>query len=368
MKNDSHDDRHLDAQLGHGHCARAVHYDRTAYAHPRHQQQVLRRAILEHLNRHRLLRATELAAAVAPERAYEAALSAVQRQLAQLLQERLVQRATIAGHTVYALTQRGARELEDLRLQHEPGQPSEAASSPWGYWPAPRALAKRLADRSNPQHTLLIAQTVIAAESRGLRGYTEAELRAWLKKPPLVVEQDDGQRKGLWPDALLIGASQNQPYLIWVEIDRSRRGSQRLSDLVSLVRSAGAAVRVPHPGAQAEGSHEHSTTLRLQRIVVLTRNAAIARANASHLQPRIRVGLTGDRGLVPRSSHSWDVLGDLERRLPDGRVGTVRRVVAMLTMLPWPRPQRDAWFEHMTLPWPLAQGQWPVARPVRFDA
>ena len=52
--------------------ARRVHYDAQRYAHPHAQQQSLERAVLEHLNRHRLLRAVDVAAAIAADRRFEA--------------------------------------------------------------------------------------------------------------------------------------------------------------------------------------------------------------------------------------------------------------------------------------------------------
>lgn len=91
--------------------------------------------MLEHLNRHRLLRAVDVAAAIAADRRFDAAMSAAQRQLARLVAERLVQRSVVAHQTVYALTQRGAHRLAELRGD-EVGSPP----APWTAWPAAQPL------------------------------------------------------------------------------------------------------------------------------------------------------------------------------------------------------------------------------------
>lgn len=335
--------------------ARRVHYDAQRYAHPHAQQQSLERAVLEHLNRHRLLRAVDVAAAIAADRRFEAAMSAAQRQLARLVEDRLVQRSVVAHQTVYALTQRGAYRLVELRGD-DPGAPPQ----PWTAWPAVRPSARRVADRSNPQHALLISQTVIAAEALGLTAWTETELRALLKTPPLTVAVD-GKPRGLWPDAFIVLPGASGPQLVWVEIDRSRRGSRRLADLTALVRAAGCAVRVP-----GSGSHEGERIMPLRRIVVLTGSTGIARADLSHLLPRVTVGFTGDSGLVHRGAGLYDVLVDAEQRLSGGRVQTVRRVGARLLVQPWSVPSPREWFDSSALPWSLSSGQWPPAQPMRL--
>jgi len=331
-----------------------VHYDACRYAHPRAQRDALERALLEHLNRHRLLRAVDLAAAVAPERRFEAAMSAAQRQIARLVQARFVQRSVVSHQTIYALTQRGAHRLAELRGD-DPGSPP----APWTAWPSIRSSARRVADRSNPEHSLLIAQTVIAAEARGFTAWTEAELRSLLKTPPLFVEVD-GTRRGLWPDALVLLPTSSGTQLVWLEIDRSRRGSRRLADLTALVRAAGCAVRVP----AADGGER---VLPLRRIVVLTASTGIARADLSHLLPRVTVGFTGQSGLVHGGQGLYDVLVDAEQRLPGGRVQTVRQIGARLLVQPWSTPSPRAWFDSGALPWSVPSGRWPSACPVRFD-
>lgn len=336
-------------------ASRKVCYDALQYPHPRAQQQRLERAVLEQLNRHRLLRAVDLAAAVAPERAFDAAMSAVQRQIARLVQQRLVQRSVVAHQTVYALTQRGAHRLEALRGDG-PGTPP----APWCVWPAVHASARRVADRSNPEHTLLISQVVIAAEARGLTAWTESELRTLLKTAPLVVDVQR-TRRGLWPDALLLMPSGSGLQLWWVEIDRSRRGSQRLADLAALVRAAGSTVRVP----TADGGER---LLPLRRITVLTSSLSIARADIGHLQQHVTVGLTGKSAVVQRDEGLFDVHVDVEQRLADGRVQVVTQTGARLVVRPWTQPGPGAWFDSGALPWRVTNGAWPPAQALRFAA
>lgn len=336
---------------------RRVLYDAHRYAHPHAQQQYLERAVFEHINRHRLLRAVDIAVAIAADRRFEAAMSAAQRQLARLVEDRLVQRSVVAHQTVYALTLRGAYRLAELRGD-DPGSPPAA----WTVWPTVRSSARRVSDRSNPAHSLLISQTVIAAEARGLTAWTEAELRSLLRTPPLTVDVD-GKARGLWPDAFILLPSASGPQLVWVEIDRSRRGSQRLADLTALVRSAGCAVRVP-----SIGGNEGERVMPLRRIVVLTGSTGIARADLSHLLPRVTVGCTGDSGLVHRGPGLYDVLVDAEQRLSGGRVQTVRQIGARLLVQPWTVPSIRAWFDSGALPWSLSSGQWPPAQPLGFTA
>lgn len=337
----------------HTRVPRRVHYDARRYAHPQAQQLRLERAVLEHLNRHRLLRAVDIAAAVVADRRFEAAMSAAQRQLARLVQGRFVQRSVVSHQTIYALTQRGAHRLAELRGD-DPGSPP----APWTAWPSIRSSARRVADRCNPAHSLLIAQTVIAAEARGFTAWTETELRSCLKTPPLFVEVD-GTRRGLWPDALVLLPASSGSQLVWLEIDRSRRGSRRLADLTALVRAAGCSVRAP----AADGGER---VLPLRRIVVLTASTGIVRADLSHLLPRVTVGFTGERGLVHGGQGLYDVLVDAEQRLPGGRVQTVRQVGARLLIQPWARPDARTWFDSGALPWVLPAGAWPAAQPLAF--
>lgn len=329
---------------------RTVQYDAHHYPHPKTQQKRLERAVLEHLNRHRLLRAVDLAAAVAPERPFDAAMSAVQRQLARLIDERCVQRTVIAHITCYALTARGAHRLGEYRAAD-----SEHPPAPWRSWSDVRPGARRLGDRTNPAHSLQISQIVIAAEARGFTAWTEAELRTQLKRPPLVVD-DGGERRGLWPDALALIPMGSTHHLCWIEIDRSRRGSQRLADLAALVRSAGQPVRVP----------DAEEAMPLRRISVLTATPSIARADITHLEERVTVGFAGDSALSKREEGLFDVRADVEQRLPDGRTQIVRQTAARLVIQPWTEPTPITWFDAQALPWRVQSGAWPPAQPVKF--
>ena len=333
-------------------ASREVHYDARRYPHPRTQQRRLERAVLEQLNRHRLLRAVDLAAAIAPERPFDAAMSSVQRQLARLIRERCVQRAVIAHITCYALTARGAYRLSEYRAAD-----AEHPPAPWTRWSEVRPGARRLGDRANPEHTLRIAHVVIAAEARGFPAWTESELRTLLQQPPLVIEGESGKR-GLWPDALLLIVTGSGTQLCWVEIDRSRRGSQRLADLAALVRSAGQPVRVPHP----------LESLPLRRITVLTSTPSIARADVTHLRQHVTVGFAGDSAIVERDEGLFDVHVDVEQRLADGRTQIVKQTGARLVVRPWTEPTAITWFESQALPWRVPSGAWPPARGLRFSA
>jgi DNA-binding MarR family transcriptional regulator len=249
-----------------------VSFDHTI-GHPEAVATANRLNALKVLARFKQARALDIAAALFPDRGFKAALSATQRTLQRLRADKHVTRYLSDSRRVfYALTTKGARVLRD-------------AASDGGGDGSAQATAHRACEKTNPEHALWSAFATIACEARGLRAWTETELKPrFLKKVrgsrlpkrtfPCVYESGK-VKKGLMPDALAV--SDNDPAFgaVWFEIDRSARGSARLEDLRRLVMGLGNVISI--------GNGEVRT---LRKVVVLCKTPSILRRNRTYLTGR----------------------------------------------------------------------------------
>lgn len=189
---------------------------------PRTAQRLNRLRALRLVNRFRQLRTIDLAAGLFPEREFKAALSAVQRLTKTLVAEKMLLRyRSLSGQTFYGLGEPGARWLR------QNGNESDSDVT---------ASASRACEKTNPEHDLWAAFITLCCEARGLWALSEKELLPHLigadfrsRSQVLVVSDERGKPKGLMPDAL----AHDGQNLVWVELDRSERGSARLSVLIS---------------------------------------------------------------------------------------------------------------------------------------
>lgn len=316
---------------------------------PRTAHRLNRLRALRLVNRFRQLRTIDLAAGLFPEREFKAALSAVQRLTKSLVAQRMLLRyRSLSGQTYYGLGEVGARWLR------QNGNESDGDAS---------ASASRVCEKSNPEHALWSAFIALCCEARGLWAMSEKELLPHLVLGPdfrqrqqmLVVSDERGKPKALMADAV----AHDGRNLVWAEIDRSERGSARLSDLVALVRSCGREVHL--------GTAHTTGALRLRHVLVLCKTERIHRRHLAYVTgvnpktgtPRLR-NLGGQSALRRVAPGVYDVLADVERRLPDGRVALQSGVVGRVhfQMLPtWlpgfsyrPGSRHDGWLTDGYLP------------------
>lgn len=311
---------------------------------PRARAMEHRLAALAIANRFRVIRVIDIAAGLFAHRAFKAALSAAQRTVGRLVDDRLLTRyRSLSGQTYYGLAARGAS------LLRESGVALEAEPS-----------ASRASERTNPEHSLWIAFAVLCCQSRGIRALTEGELLVRLghaadsPASPLRYSPDGRGTKRLIPDAVGFDGSE----LAWFEIDRSARGSARLDDLVGLVGRMGAAVAL-------------GATLRLpmRRVVIWCKTPGILRRNRTHLTgtvvrngaraPRLHVDIARRPALRHLGDDIYEVSRDVTVRLPDGReaVQTVVAGCVHLQLLPrhllsysYRQGQPSGWFDDGSLP------------------
>ena len=197
-------------------------------------------AALSELYRYRILRTLDLAFALYPDRTLTAALAAASNLAAGLVKDKLVRRhVTRDGLSIYGLTQAGANML------HENGLEDAKAH-------------RSLAEIRHPEHRLWANLLVIAANARGTGAATEGEVLKYeyecgektldanfniiscipqkLLRVRLPDNADGTPRyKGLTPDALLTEHNAHT----WIEVDMSKRSSDRVSDLQRLINAIG---------------------------------------------------------------------------------------------------------------------------------
>lgn len=338
-----------------------VSFDHTI-RHPEAVAAANRLNALKVLARFKQARALDIAAALFPDRGFKAALSATQRTLQRLRADKHVTRYLSDSRRVfYALTTKGARMLRD-------------AASEGGGDGAAQPTAHRACEKTNPEHALWSAFAVIACEARGLRAWTEAELKPrFLKKVrgsrspkrtfPCVYKSGKLE-KGLMPDALAV--SDNDPTFgaVWFEIDRSARGSARLEDLRRLVMGLGNLISI--------GDGEGRT---LHKVVVLCKTPSILRRNRTYLTGRPSGGELRLRLDCDSSAPSL-----VERKNEPGifdfyRDGTYQpKVVGQLhlQMLPihlssygYADGPPQGWFDDGSLPYREPDAAWP--EPIGFE-
>ena len=302
-------------------------------------------------DRFRVLRTLDIAAACFPERPFKAALTAAQRAVRGMVQQGLLRRyKTERFQTVYGLTQRGAEWL---------GEHGVAASP----------SVRRVSDMTNPEHRLWAQFLVLAAEARGMTALTESELLHRLNqagKPTQgylqvsVVRGGQTMPKMLRPDAVAFAA--NGRDVSWMEIDRSKRGADRLADLAALLRAVG---RPTVDGRVLRLVAVHGKTERIVLDAVRVVEQLAAAGNRQQLVP-------GRRHLRKLEDGVYAVWAAVERHGSDGRVGVEDRCVGhiVIQLLPtWlPKLRLSAqtaahppgWFDTNALPYqrPATLGPW----------
>jgi|YelNatPaOPRAMG01_1025707.scaffolds.fasta_scaffold13076_7 hypothetical protein len=306
---------------------------------------------LETANRFRVIRTLDVAVACFPERPFKAALTAAQRAVAGLVKAGLLKRyKTERQQTVYGLTQRGAQWLEEQGI-------------------IAHASVRRVSEMRNPEHRLWAQFLAAAAQARGLTTWTEAELLEALnhRQPPLngylqvkVHRADHVEVKTLRPDAV---AYLDNTSAVWIEVDLSKRSSDRLQDLQALVRSVGARL--------ADGK-------ALRQVALFAGNPRIAHNLLHNLQSWREAWAKQEliecrRHLREVSPGVFEVWGAVPQKFADGRIGQQRRVVGWVTLQPLPvelarhrqgrgdSALQPIWFDGSELPFRRAPGSpaWP---------
>ena len=313
-------------------------------------------------NRFRVIRTIDVAALCFPERPFKAALTAAQRAVRGMVKRGLLRRyRTDRFQTVYGLTQPGV----DWLSEHG----HDAASS-----------VRRVSDMTNPEHRLWAQFLVVCSWARGLRAVTEAELLHDLNANAKAGTRNGSRktvqgyltvsvhrrgasvRKHLRPDAVAYEAEGKG--VVWFEVDRSKRGSDRQADLAALVGAIG-------------GKLADSNVLR--RVVVMCKTQRIERdavrvveqlAAASNEQ----VLIEGRRHIKRYDDGGYGVWAAVPFKCKDGRTALVDECIGhvIVQMLPtWlPKVRIDAsnkwstngWFGDNYLPYrrPASTGRWDV--------
>ena len=329
------------------------------------KQGIWLRALLT-ANRFRVIRTIDIAVCCFAERPFKAALVAAQRGVRGMVKAELLKRyRTDRFQTVYGLTQRGVDWLEDAGF--------EAQSS-----------VRRVSDMTNPEHRLWAQFWTLACEARGLTAMTEQELLQHLNKDskpdqPLVqglltVTSTQGSKTRtiqLRPDAV---ATENGKSggTIWLEVDRSKRGSDREASLAALASAVGRTLK-------------DGTTLR--RVVIFCkteriRKRAVAVVNALARAKNAEILISGRRHFRETEPGCFEVWTALESKLANGRSRLVDALAGhvIIQLLPiWlPKVRIDAsnthslagWFEENYLPYrrPEGTGSWgAMASPLLQD-
>lgn len=323
------------------------------------KQDIWLRALLT-ANRFRVIRTLDITLCCFSERNFKAALTAAQRAVRGLVKAELLKRyRSDRFQTIYGLSQKGVAWLDDAG--------HDASSS-----------VRRVSDMTNPEHRLWAQFWTLACEARGLAAMTEQELLQHLNrdnKPdrPLIqgllsvntVQGNKTRTVQLRPDAV---ATENRTNgsnggTVWLEVDRSKRGSDREASLSALVSSVGRTLK--------DGS-------RLGRVVIFCkteriRKRALAVVNALAKANNDEVLIPGRRQFLEVEPGLYAVWTAIESKLPDGRSELVDAMVGHINvqMLPiWlPKVRIDAsnthslagWFDENYLPYRKAPGEdtWP---------
>jgi len=294
-------------------------------------------------NRFRVIRTIDVALHCFPERPYKAALTAAQNAMRKLKKAKLVQHyRTDRFQHVYGLTVGGAQWLDEYGV--------DAAAS-----------VRRVADMTNPEHSLWMHFITLACETRGLVAHTESESLHSLnrgRKDDERVKQGfinvSGKRRKLLlrPDVL----AYEPDGVTWFEIDRSKRGDDREASLVALVHRIGDKIATGHG---------------LRRVVVHAKTERILKRALSLLRAQVaasnRVALTrGSRAFQEIDEGIFEVRALLEHHHPDGRTSLIEQCVGhvIIQLLPtWlPKVRLDARNKHPLSGW-LGENYLPYRRP-----
>ena len=311
-------------------------------------------------DRFRVIRTIDVAALCFPERPFKASLTAAQRAVRGMVKGGLLRRyRTDRFQTVYGLTQPGV----DWLGEHG----HDAASS-----------VRRVSDMTNPEHRLWAQFLAVCSWARGLRAVTEAELLHDLNANAKAGTRNGSSkavqgyltvsvhrrgasvRKHLRPDAVAYEAEGKG--VVWFEVDRSKRGSDRQADLAALVGAIG--------NKLADGRV-------LRRVVVMCKTERIER-DALRIVEQLAAAcnqlvLTEGRRHIRRQSDGvYEVDAAIPVKRQDGRTALIDERVGhvIVQMLPtWlPKVRIDAtnrwscdgWFGDNYLPYrrPPSTGRW----------
>lgn len=307
-------------------------------------------------NRLRVIRTLDIAACCFFERAtFKASLSAAQRAMRGMVKANVLRRfRSDRFQTFYGISQKGVDWLEEAG--------HEATSS-----------VRRASDMKNPEHRLWAQFWVLCCEARGLKALTEQELLQELNKKlkpgqPVVqglltATTTRGKRAGtmqLRPDAVAV----EQDGTTWLEVDRSKRGSDREASLAALISSVG---RVLKDGTTLRRVVVFCKTDRIQKRAVAVVNGLVSANNSEVL-------IAGRRHFREIEPGTYAVWTALESKLKDGRTKLVDTLVGhvIIQLLPiWlPKVRIDAsnthslagWFGENYLPYkrPVVLGGWKV--------
>ena len=315
------------------------------------KQAIWLRALLT-ANRFRVIRTIDIAVCCFAERPYKAALTAAQRAVRGLVKADLLKRyRTDRFQTVYGLSQKGVAWLDEA---------GHDASS----------LVRRVSDMTNPEHRLWAQFWVLACEARSLKVQTEQELLQSLNKSVkpgvalvqglLTVTTMRGKRAStiqLRPDAV----AYEKDGLTWLEVDRSKRGSDREASLGALVSSVGRVLK--------DGS-------ALRRVVVFCkteriRKRAIAVANGLADANNSQILIAGRRHFRKVEHGTYAVWTALESKIKDGRTQLVDTLVGhvIVQLLPiWlPKVRIDASNMHSLAGW-FGENYLPYKRPLGLES
>lgn len=218
---------------------------------------------------------------------------------------------------------------------------------------------------TNPEHRLWAQFLVLSCEARGINAQTEQELLQSLNKGVklgealvqglLTVTTMRGQRAStiqLRPDAV----AHEKDGMTWLEVDRSKRGSDREASLAALVSSVGRALK--------EGSI-------LRRVVVFCkteriRKRAVAVLNGLAQANNAEVLIAGRHHFREVEPGTYAVWTALESKLKDGRTKLVDTLVGhvIVQLLPiWlPKVRIDASNTHSLAGW-FGENYLPYKRP-----
>lgn len=320
------------------------------------KQRIWLRALLM-ANRFRVIRTIDIAVCCFAERPYKAALTAAQRAVRGLVKAELLKRyRTDRFQTVYGLSQKGVDWLDEAG--------HDAASS-----------VRRVSDMTNPEHRLWAQFWVLACEARSMKAQTEQELLQSLNKGVklgessvqglLTVTTMRGKRAStiqLRPDAV----AYEKDGMTWLEVDRSKRGSDREASLGALVSSVG---RVLKDGSTLRRVVIFCKTERIRKRALAVVNG-LAEANNSQILIAARRHF---REVEPGTYAVWTAL---ESKLKDGRTQLLDTLVGyvIVQLLPiWlPKVRIDAsnthslagWFGENYLPYKRPESLRPWSSPV----
>lgn len=311
-------------------------------------------------NRFRVIRTLDIAVCCFSERNFKAALTAAQRAVRGMVKAELLKRyRSDRFQTIYGLGQAGVDWLEEAG--------HEASSS-----------VRRVSDMTNPEHRLWAQFWTLACEARGLVAMTEQELLQNLNKgnkpgQPLMqgllnvttMQGNKARNVQLRPDAVATERSTKgiNGGTVWLEVDRSKRGSDREASLSALLSSVG---RTLKDGSRLCRVVIFCKTERIQKRALAVMNALAKANNDEVLIPGRRQFLEVERGL-------YSVWTAIESKLADGRSELVDAMVGHINiqLLPiWlPKVRIDAsnthsmagWFDENYLPYRKAPGEhtWP---------